>query len=414
MSFNLTTEQYFKAIAIIPKPASILSMSGSLYIIYHVVTDPSKRSKCQFRLLTGLGVFDVLTSTATFMSTWPIPPEIAGPVWGAAGNTATCRVHGFFMQLSVGGSSYNAALALYYLLAVRYGWKETQFVKIERYLHGIPIIWGIGTATVGLLLNSYHNATLWCWFAPPFKYYNEFRLGLFYSVVWFTMSMSLYSMTMISYTVWKQESINARYMQRSFRKTKMVATQGFFYCFMYLMTWVVPSAFRLMQHRNQPTNYVLLCFMSYFVAGQGFANFLVFIRPRILQRIREYSRSTRNATISAGSGSAGSRQQQQQRSLGSAGGSGTGRGESGRGGGSDHSNENVGEDRIYSDCQQLPPLERPIENKNDSGDGNSGNHQQPEEPRHQEQGQRRHVRASKTVHYQLDQYPREEEEDDEA
>ena len=178
----LSFDQYFKALAIIPKVASVPSLLGSGYILRHVLGDPKRKRRVQGRLLCGLTVCDIISSTCSFLSTWPIPADSAGPVWGASGNDATCSAQGFLVQLTVAGSCYNAGLALYYFLAVVHGWSEDRCKKLEPYLHAFAWVYGLTTAIVGLALGAYHNATLWCHFGPPFEYEKEMRLGLYYSI----------------------------------------------------------------------------------------------------------------------------------------------------------------------------------------------------------------------------------------
>jgi len=81
----------------------------------------------------------------------------------AHGTTLTCNVQGFFIQLGIVTPLYNGMLAIYYLFSINRGWKEYQIHRIEKYLHAIPILWGVGTATGLLIADQYMSATLWCW-----------------------------------------------------------------------------------------------------------------------------------------------------------------------------------------------------------------------------------------------------------
>lgn len=79
-----------------------------------------------------------------------------------------CKAQGFMVQLTVvSGPVYSGLLTLYYLLTIRYGWKEDRTKKVEPYMHALAILLGLSTAIVGLVLDLYHNAGLWCWIAPP-------------------------------------------------------------------------------------------------------------------------------------------------------------------------------------------------------------------------------------------------------
>ena len=239
----LTIQQQFKALAIIPKPGSVLSFLGSLYIIVHVLRDRERRAKTQLRVLMGLSACDLLNSIASFVSTWPIPADKAGPVYGAVGNDTTCKIHGFFMQFSVSSAMYNGALALCYLLTVKYGWKDHDFRRVEPFMHGFPIIFGLATATTGFVLNAYNNAVLWCWYAAPFENYQAYRWAFYYGPLWTAIIFTLYVMASIVHKVYQLEKANRRYRQagqveEDFTMTKTVAAQGLFYCTVFIITWI--------------------------------------------------------------------------------------------------------------------------------------------------------------------------------
>ena len=92
------------------------------------------------RILMGFSAFDILSAIMLFLSTWPIPAEAS--TMYASGNEATCTSQGFMLQLSVVPSVYNAIMAVYYLLVLRYGWTEAQL----RRLQVIPPLWGFAVS----------------------------------------------------------------------------------------------------------------------------------------------------------------------------------------------------------------------------------------------------------------------------
>ena len=84
---NFTWKQ--KWLAITPKPFAALSITGSVYIIKHVITSPTRRSCVYHRLLLGLSIYDFMTSAAVFTGTWAIPEGTSG-VYLASGNASKC------------------------------------------------------------------------------------------------------------------------------------------------------------------------------------------------------------------------------------------------------------------------------------------------------------------------------------
>ncbi|KAL7542055.1 hypothetical protein ACHAWF_007079 [Thalassiosira exigua] len=153
---------------------------------------------------------------------------------------------------------------------------------MEPYLHTFPFIYGLGTATAGLALNAYNNATLWCHFGPSYVYEKE--------LLWTACILNIYCMSMICHKIWKTEKASARFSQttstlENYNKTKMTAVQGFFYCFSFILTWIFPSMiFRSLDFLGLPTNCILLGFVAWFPCFQGMMNFLVFICPKLVQR----------------------------------------------------------------------------------------------------------------------------------
>ena len=131
-------------IAFLPKISSSLSIIGSTWIIIELVTtyyrskrkakrqqqqDPKEQGEQQSknspnnqdsssssssstsylnvyqRLILMTSLFDFITSCSHFTSTWPIPKsstedDVDGIAWNI-GNTTTCNIQGFIIQLSI-------------------------------------------------------------------------------------------------------------------------------------------------------------------------------------------------------------------------------------------------------------------------------------------------------------------------
>jgi len=136
---------------------------GSSYICYDVLT--KKSTNTHSRLLLGMSICDIIGSTTFFMSTWPIPDE--DPIYGAIGNYHTCLIQGFLSQFSVSVACYNAALSVYYIFYIRFGWTAQRIrLRIEPFLHFVPVMIATSTAIMGLALNLYNNDKSKCWISP--------------------------------------------------------------------------------------------------------------------------------------------------------------------------------------------------------------------------------------------------------
>jgi hypothetical protein len=167
MGVNFTppfSERQQKAIALAPKFFAFPSIVGSFFIVQHVLRSKKRRGGVYHRILLLMSFQDLIYGIKAFVSTWPMPEDTPF-AHGAKGTTATCVVAGLFGH---GGSLtsifYNGSLTLYFLLVVRYGWKERRIKeKMELWLHAIPMAAGWSTAIAGVPLDLY-NAFGWtCW-----------------------------------------------------------------------------------------------------------------------------------------------------------------------------------------------------------------------------------------------------------
>jgi hypothetical protein len=161
MSFFPSDAQLMAA-ALCPKFTAIASVVGSSLIIRDIIIQKKNKSDAvstRHRLLCGMSVCDILCSSALFLTSWPIPEDaLSGmfTVWNV-GTTQTCSAQGFFTQFGSGTVLYNACLALYYLLVIRYGWKNEFIAKrVEPWMHLLAIGFPLMTGVVGLALELFN------------------------------------------------------------------------------------------------------------------------------------------------------------------------------------------------------------------------------------------------------------------
>jgi hypothetical protein len=147
------------AAALCPKFTAMASVVGSSLIIRDVIVLRKNRSDAlstRHRLLAGMSVCDILSSSAWFLTSWPVPEEMPFAVWNV-GTSETCSAQGFFVQLSIGTVIYNACLALYYLLVVRYGWNNEYIAKrVEPWMHFAAVGFALSTSVAGLALDLFN------------------------------------------------------------------------------------------------------------------------------------------------------------------------------------------------------------------------------------------------------------------
>ena len=287
-----------KYLAITPKPFASMSILGSLYIIKHVLSKPERRGAVFHRILLGLSIYDLVSSIAMFLGSWPIPRGSPG-VYLAGGNDATCSAQGFFVQLTVGTPLYNASLATYYFLVVHLGWKEYQLREVEWALHWLPNAFALVTAIAAAATGSYGNSKIWCWIVSS---KDAFRLGFFYipiwvSIVWTTVAMAVMyggvaaqERKMRQYAqprpaAASQPSTNAaadasgtsrRQVPAARTASQKMASQGLFYVLTFFLAWIFPSWTRIHQMIHGSIPFPVMALMAIFSPWQGWVLFVIF------------------------------------------------------------------------------------------------------------------------------------------
>lgn len=236
-----------RAMALFPKFTGLISLICSTFIIQQILRSPKRRSHIYHRLLLGISTSDCVVSLCCFLGTWPIP---RGEACLAAGTTATCTPQGFFVQTGYACAAvYNISLVIYYMLVIVKGWTETRVLKIEKYLHALPILVGFGTGFAALGLKLYNNAEWLCWIAPnpdnPERNnpnYGIYRLAFLYGIGWFAIVFLAISMTIIYFHVLKQEKkldkYNASFTQKKRKQSRKIRNQAFLYVGCMYMTWI--------------------------------------------------------------------------------------------------------------------------------------------------------------------------------
>jgi hypothetical protein len=154
--------------ALCPKFTAMASVVGSSLILRDVVRRRKNRSddlSTRHRLLAGMSVCDIMSSSALFLTSWPVPANLPlgyFTVWNV-GTAQTCTAQGFFIQLGSGAVIYNACLALYYLLVIRYGWKDEYIAKrVEPWMHFIAVAFALSTGVAGLALDLFNPFGISC------------------------------------------------------------------------------------------------------------------------------------------------------------------------------------------------------------------------------------------------------------
>ena len=317
-----------------PKVAAFLSILGSFVIIREITSDMrEKKATALSRMLLSMSIGDLMFSGAWFLTTWASPRELDYLRDTNYGTTGTCTAQGFFMEFGgIASLLFNASLAVFYLLIVKYSYREHQMQRLEKWVQ--PGLWGAALifATIPLPLQMYNNTHLTCWlrsypidcheswFVPPGETPNCTRgdnsmLGvvlLFMAPAWICVIVAGTIMVLIFRTIRRIElRMESRYgssaflgtenrnpssnffrTQQSFmsdqqqtvirrrKKSRKVAIQGMWYMTGFLLTFFLTTISVIYFLATGKWNRVLDTISYIFMAMQGVWNLMNFSRKR--------------------------------------------------------------------------------------------------------------------------------------
>jgi hypothetical protein len=91
-------------IAWLPRAVALLSLAGSLIVLWDIMRNKKKRASVYHQLITLIAIFDIITSLVWMIGTFAVTEysNLTGLEWGiygANGNEASCQAQSFFFQL---------------------------------------------------------------------------------------------------------------------------------------------------------------------------------------------------------------------------------------------------------------------------------------------------------------------------
>jgi hypothetical protein len=98
------------------------------------------------------------------------------------------------------------------------------------------------------------------------------------------------------------ETLNEQRRQRRNERSKAVANQGLFYAGTFALVWVFGTIVRAMQLVGASPPWIITFWFAVFTPSQGFFNFLVYMRPRLIKyleqrkKLREGRRNSRTGS----------------------------------------------------------------------------------------------------------------------
>lgn len=158
---TLLSEDRQQVVNILLVISAVLSILGSSTIIYKILRNIKKATPYD-RIMLGLSGCDIVGSFAYVLSPLLPPKSTSERIW-SIGNNATCSFLGFITQFAFAAVMYNAMLSFYYLLIVRYNVKRQVFAKkYEIYMHIVCLVFGLGTAGIGVLIGLFSEVDVGC------------------------------------------------------------------------------------------------------------------------------------------------------------------------------------------------------------------------------------------------------------
>ena len=237
-------------------------------MIINVLQDEQKRKKIIGELIIFLCGFDIIGSGSYALASFPTPKDQY--IYGAQGNMASCTAQGFFIQLGTISLYMNVSIAFYYLLIIKFSWREHSLKKSWLYhmLFAVPVLVGATFAFVGIPF--YNNVILWC--NNSSFYWSEIPVVI-------AIGIATIIMMNLCWFVFKSERASRRFRRHSETERNSLAKSFFLQSLVYLgafyLTWPPYLVLQIMIANG--TAYYRYQFML--VAGtavtlQGFWNYV--------------------------------------------------------------------------------------------------------------------------------------------
>ena len=281
-----------RSIIIILRCSGALSVIGSMSMIYDIIKSGNLRSQCRLRLLSGMSIFDILSSSAFFCASWPTPQTVVSKRYDleAFGSVNICQAQGFFLTLLIGSLCYSLSLTVYYVLVVKYGKSEEWLKeKVEPWMHAFSI--GYGTIVPLILLpfgfDAYRNYYSVC--RPKDNRYATWLAYYFSALIILLISclnFSLYkAVRKIERKVARFSSASSSTRQRV-SQSRQIALQCFAFSASFYITYLPELIYSIINiSRDQNENqYKLFLIVAICSPLQGFLNAFVYFRPRIFKK----------------------------------------------------------------------------------------------------------------------------------
>ena len=240
--------------------------------------------------MLAMSFFDICSSLAWAFTSVPIPQYspygFPTGIYGARGNDQTCTAQGFFVQLGLTGALYNLSLSCYYTLAITLGWRETKLRRVRFLLH-LPAVIGLALALAAI---PYYDLAAWgCYLrAPPID--EAFHVSVFIMLpISCVLVIGTINIAIVTLAV-RRNLRRSNKWRRGGNKSQDLQTQVLWQAVFYLFAFYVSYPLLIVSNIRP----VLVSSPYWFYLAtitlaplQGFSNFLVYVRPRVMRRVHQ-------------------------------------------------------------------------------------------------------------------------------
>jgi hypothetical protein len=320
---QLSAAKYYSALVVMVI-SCLLSILGSLTIAYLILRKGLWKKDFFQRIMLGLCVADLISTMATLVQPLLMPRFTRVPV--ALGNVHTCEAVAFLSLFVWASYLYSAEISLYFLLTIRYNWKEVRIKSVlEPWVHIFPWVIPLVIGSASLALTSFNPSSVLgvCTFA---SYPVDCRIsddpnacerGSYETlrfVLWPAAGIATVAATcgfvwtwLVFRTVRDQSRRNHQFdyefsvrgastmAARREKRIRAVAWQAFFYTMGFMNAFLVPllstiivfyitaNRERIYTQNDSALPFLTMLAMYAFFPVQGFVNWIVYTRPILVR-----------------------------------------------------------------------------------------------------------------------------------
>jgi len=297
-----------------------LSLLGSFYVIYDVLSSPAKWKLPSNRFLVTLSTADMLSTLGHIQGVFFMPSSTGLPY--AYGTTMSCESAGMFANFMTAVVFANCNLSFYFVWTVKKGWKEAQIARYEPYLHSFPFIISAIMMIACLVLDGYNPRSLLrgcglehypleCQWEDSIEctrgQHND-ALSLAQTALGVLPTLVGIWNTIVVYRAVTQSTTQARVAgsqgSNAERRNRRVMIQSILYMASFLNSFIWPMFVAFIAKDNVRMSqaggpFYILLFLSHFMLPiQGVLNVFIFKRKAISDKLKERrsQRQSRNET----------------------------------------------------------------------------------------------------------------------